>query len=201
MRAGDRGVHRRDLAAGHVLGLVDGLLDRRDRRVDVDDVAAPQPLRRRGADADDVDAVLGHLARDAGDLRGADVESDDDLGGLGLRHEALLILFSGCKCDGDVIGADVEVDRACARALVVGERGPRGVERVHARGEVASSSAPSSIVVALGAQRERAVRVEWTSSTAGRVARAPRRERGHRVHARASRSPRDRRGTRCDRAR
>ena len=25
---GDRGVHRRDLAAGHVLGLVDGLLDR-----------------------------------------------------------------------------------------------------------------------------------------------------------------------------
>src|SRR5262249_26594164 len=36
----DRGVHRRDLAAGHVLGLVDRLLDRRHRGVDVDDVAA-----------------------------------------------------------------------------------------------------------------------------------------------------------------
>ena len=89
MRAGDRGVDRRDLAAGHVLGLVDRLLDRRDGRVDVDDVAAAQPLRRRGADADDVDAVLGHLTRDAGDLGGADIEADNDLAGLGFGHGGL----------------------------------------------------------------------------------------------------------------
>src|SRR6185436_5799798 len=55
----------------------------------VDDVAAAQPLRGRGPDADDVDAVLGHLARDARDLGGADVESDDDLAGLELGHVLL----------------------------------------------------------------------------------------------------------------
>src|SRR4051794_32657704 len=37
--------------------------------------------------------------------------------------------------DGDVVGAGVEVDRAGAGALVVGQAGPRGVERVHARGQ------------------------------------------------------------------
>ena len=84
--AGDRGEHRRDLAAGHVLGLVDRGADRAHRGVDVDHHATAQALRRRGADADDVDAVVGHLARDRGDLGGADVEPDDDLGGLGLGH-------------------------------------------------------------------------------------------------------------------
>ena len=86
VRAGDRRVHGRDLAAGHVLGLVDRLLDRLHGRVDVDDVAAAQAFRRRRSDADDIDAVLGHLAGDAGDLGGADIEADDDLGCFGLRH-------------------------------------------------------------------------------------------------------------------
>jgi hypothetical protein len=86
---GDRREHRRDLAPGHVLGLVDRGPDRRHRGVDVDHDAAAQALRRGRADADDVDAVVGHLAGDRRDLGGADVEADDDLGSLGLGHGVL----------------------------------------------------------------------------------------------------------------
>ena len=45
VRARDAGVDRRDLAAGHVLGLVDRLLDRLHGRVDVDHDALAQALR------------------------------------------------------------------------------------------------------------------------------------------------------------
>ena len=84
--AGDAGVDLRDLAAGHALGLEDRLLDRRHRRVDVDDDALLEAARRVRADADDVEAVGSDLAHDRGDLGGADVEPDDDVGrSLGMR--------------------------------------------------------------------------------------------------------------------
>jgi hypothetical protein len=86
----------------------------RHRRVDVDHDAAAQALRRRRADADDVDAVVGHLAGDRGDLGGADVEADDDLGGLGLGHGAARVRGS-VERDGDEIGAGVVVDAHGAR--------------------------------------------------------------------------------------
>ena len=77
--AGDARCRRRDLAAGHVLGLFDRALDRGDGGVDVDHHALAQPLRRVRADADDVDAVVGDLADDGADLGRADVEADDDV--------------------------------------------------------------------------------------------------------------------------
>ena len=83
--AGDAGVDGADLAARHVLGLLDRALDRGDGGVDVDDHALAQALRRVRADADDVDAVVGHLADDGADLRRADVEADEDVPGF--RHE------------------------------------------------------------------------------------------------------------------
>ena len=77
--AGDPGVDRFDLAAGHQLRLFDGLADRGDRALDVDDHPLAQPARRAGADADDVDPVLGDVADDGADLGGADVETDDQI--------------------------------------------------------------------------------------------------------------------------
>ena len=76
--AGDAGVHRVDLAAGHQLGFFDRALDRLHGRVDVDDHALLQAARRMRADADDFDRAVGDdLADDRDDLRGADVETDD----------------------------------------------------------------------------------------------------------------------------
>src|SRR5690606_22120616 len=77
--AGDPGEDRVDLAAGHQLGFLDRPPDGADRRLDVDDDALAQPLRRVAADADDVDPVVGGLADDGADLRGPDVETDDQL--------------------------------------------------------------------------------------------------------------------------
>ena len=54
--AGDAGVHRVNLAAGHQLRFLDGALDRLHRRLDVDDDAALQAARRMRAEADDFDA-------------------------------------------------------------------------------------------------------------------------------------------------
>ena len=77
VRAGQPEVHRVDLDAGGQLGFVDRLLDRLDRRLEVDDDAAADALRVGQADPDDVEpAVVGHLADDGGDLRRADVEPD-----------------------------------------------------------------------------------------------------------------------------
>ena len=58
MAARDAGVDPRHLDAGHVLGLADRLANRLDGRIDVDDDAAAQPARRRGAHADDVQSVV-----------------------------------------------------------------------------------------------------------------------------------------------
>ena len=74
---GQRQVHRVDLDAGHQLGLLDRLLDRVDRRLEVDDDAAPDAARLGDADADDVEPVaVEHLADDRRHLRRADVEPD-----------------------------------------------------------------------------------------------------------------------------
>jgi hypothetical protein len=77
MAAGDAGMHRVDLAAGHQLGLLDRALDGLHRGLDIHDDALLQAVRRMRADADDLDGVVGlDLADQRGDLRGADVEPD-----------------------------------------------------------------------------------------------------------------------------
>ena len=77
VRAGQRQVHRVDLDAGHQLGFFDRLLDRVDRRLEVDDDAAADAARLGDAEADDVEPVaVEHLADDRRHLRRADVEAD-----------------------------------------------------------------------------------------------------------------------------
>src|SRR5207302_1419255 len=81
----------RDLDPGHLLGLADGSPDRLDRRVDVDDDPAPEPARGCAADADDVQAAPGRgLGDDRANLRGADVQADDEIGRLRAPHLVLL---------------------------------------------------------------------------------------------------------------
>src|SRR2546425_789546 len=71
-------VDGRDLDARHLLGLGHRLADRLDGRVDVDDDAAAQAARGRGAHADDVDAASQARRRDdRADLGGTDVQPDD----------------------------------------------------------------------------------------------------------------------------
>src|SRR5262249_47230269 len=78
--ARDSRVHARDLDACHLLGFGHRLLDRLHREVDVDDDAAAQPARGRRPETDDVDAVRrGGLCDDRADLRGANVEPDDEV--------------------------------------------------------------------------------------------------------------------------
>ena len=87
VRARQREVHRVDLDAGHQLGLLDRLLDRVDRRLEVDDDAAPDAARLGDAEPDDVEAVaVEHLADDGRHLRRADVEPDQI--SLFTRHSA-----------------------------------------------------------------------------------------------------------------
>src|SRR6185295_988 len=63
--------------AGHQLGFVDRLLDRIDRRLEVDDDAAADAARLGDAETDDVEPAAVHdLADHRGHLRGADVEPD-----------------------------------------------------------------------------------------------------------------------------
>src|SRR3990167_770731 len=87
---------------------------------------------------------------------------------------------SGVEGDGHQVGAIAEVDRAEARALGVGELGPRGVERVHARGRARTDGAEldrGGVVV--GAERQRVVRVDVDLADLGAGAGgAPGRERG-----------------------
>ena len=61
---------------GHQLGLLDGLLDRLDGRVDVGDDALAHPARGARADADDVQALVGDLPDDRQDLGRPDVQAD-----------------------------------------------------------------------------------------------------------------------------
>src|SRR5262245_21398963 len=78
VRPGEGEMNRVDLDPGHELGFLDGLLDRIDRRIDVDDEAAFDASRFRGADADDVERPVVHaLADDGGRPRGADVKAND----------------------------------------------------------------------------------------------------------------------------
>ena len=81
---GDARVDRRNLAASHVLGLLDGLVDRGDGVLDVDHHAFDEATRGVGANSNDVDAVVGHFADHRGDLGRADVETNDDF--LALSH-------------------------------------------------------------------------------------------------------------------
>ena len=76
--AGDAGVDRVDLAAGHQLGLLDRALDGLHGRFDVDDHALLQAARGLRAQADDLDRSLGRELADQRDhLGGADVQSHD----------------------------------------------------------------------------------------------------------------------------
>ena len=73
-------VDRVDLDAGHQLGLVDRLLDRLDRGLEIDDDTAADAARLGDAEADDVERrVVEQFADHGGDLRGADVQADRDI--------------------------------------------------------------------------------------------------------------------------
>jgi hypothetical protein len=88
-------VHRVDLDAGHQLGFLDRLLDRVDRRLEVDDDAAADAARFGDAEADDVEPLaVEHLADDGRHLRRADVEPDQI--SLFSRHSASSLLP---RCD------------------------------------------------------------------------------------------------------
>src|SRR5665213_1694943 len=56
MAAGHTRIDLGDPAVGHQLGLLQHALDRRHRRLDVDNDTALQPARRLRAEADDVEA-------------------------------------------------------------------------------------------------------------------------------------------------
>src|SRR5262249_6000884 len=66
-----------------LLGLGDRGLDRLDRKVDIDDDAAPQTARGRGADTEHVQrAARPRFGDDGAHLRRADVQADDQVGRL-----------------------------------------------------------------------------------------------------------------------
>ena len=68
-----------DLPAGQALGALDGVRDRADRLVDVDDDALLETGRRDGPVAHDRQpAVAAHLADERADLARADVDADED---------------------------------------------------------------------------------------------------------------------------
>jgi hypothetical protein len=72
--------HRADFTAGHELGFLDGTLDRLHGRLDVDHHALLESARGLDAHADHFDRIVGmHLAHQRGDLRRADVETDDEI--------------------------------------------------------------------------------------------------------------------------
>ena len=61
-------------------GFLDRALDRMHGRVDVDDDAALEPVRRMRTDADDLDRLAGRmLADDGDDLGRSDIEADDQV--------------------------------------------------------------------------------------------------------------------------
>ena len=77
--AGDAGVDRRDLAVGHQLRLLHGMLDGVDGGVDVDHHPLAQPARRMGPDAHHVDTAGAAFGHDGTDLGRADVETHDQV--------------------------------------------------------------------------------------------------------------------------
>ena len=77
VRARETQVHRVDVDARGQFRFVDGLFDRCDGGLEIDDDAATDPSGLRKAEPDDVESrVARHLPDDRGDLRGADVEAD-----------------------------------------------------------------------------------------------------------------------------
>ena len=117
--AGDAGVDLADPAVGHQLGFLEHALDRRHRRLDVDDDALLQAARRLRAEADDVERAVGRdLGDDRDDLRRADVEADDQI----------LVVLHHRSCT---------VSLACVarRAFTVGCFARLLAEARHARGE------------------------------------------------------------------
>ena len=106
--AGDRGVDRTDLAAGHQLGFLDRALDRLHGGFDVHDHAALEPARFVRADADHFDRIARRILADQrGHLGGADVETDDQ------RFVALAIHDCPCCCCGTAVGAGTGGPRQC----------------------------------------------------------------------------------------
>ena len=74
--AGDAGIHRVDLAAGHELGFLDRALNGLHGGLDVDHHALLQAARGMAADADDLQRAVGlDFADDGDDLAGADVQA------------------------------------------------------------------------------------------------------------------------------
>jgi hypothetical protein len=98
--AGNGGVDRADLAAGHQLGFFHRALDRLHGGFDVHHHAALHASRFMRTDADHFDFLAGRiLAHQRGDLGGADVESDDQ------RLVAFAIHVLACVADaGGVAG-------------------------------------------------------------------------------------------------
>ena len=77
VRARDGDIDRVDFDAGHELGFLDGMLDGVDRRLEIDDSAAPNAPGFRDADTDDLEAAVVHRFRDdGGDFRGANINAD-----------------------------------------------------------------------------------------------------------------------------
>ena len=110
--AGNRRVDRADLAAGHQLGFLDRALDRLHRRLDVHHHAALEAARLVRADADHFDRIARRILADQRhDLRGADVEADDQ--GL----VAFAIHVFPCDC-GAVGGVGVVDGQLSAKPLV-----------------------------------------------------------------------------------
>src|SRR4029079_18376719 len=91
--AGDARVDFGNIAAGNQLGLADRTLDRLDGAFDIDDDALAQSLAGVGANADDVDSVLGYFTDDVANLRRPDVEADDKV--ILLTHFFLSSLAAG----------------------------------------------------------------------------------------------------------
>ena len=80
MAAGYAREHGMDLAAGHELGLAHGALYRLHGRFDIDHHAFFEATRGIGADADDLDAIIGgDLAHDRHHLGGADIQPHDQI--------------------------------------------------------------------------------------------------------------------------
>ncbi|MCY1415824.1 hypothetical protein D9M71_313200 [compost metagenome] len=85
--AGDADECRVDTAAGHLLGLVDGALDRLHGGLDVHHHALLQAAGRMGPDADDLQLAVGRdLAHQRHHLGGADVQADDHFAALHACH-------------------------------------------------------------------------------------------------------------------
>ena len=85
MAAGHAEIHAANLHIGHQLGFDDGVAHVLAHGGSVGDLALAHAARTRLAEAHDVErAGRAHLADDGADLRGADLQADDD--GCGIKH-------------------------------------------------------------------------------------------------------------------